>query len=125
MNTDADTSPAPPAARRWVTLYCYVAALIGLGLAVIGIVTLLFGVRYAVLPEVGLATTDYSYLSHVEPTAMPTDAQLAEAREQAVGDRRERGISGMIDGAIMAGVGAPLLVWHLRRARRYVAQAVV
>jgi hypothetical protein len=122
MTTDADTSSAPPAARRWVTLYYYVAALIGLGLAVIGLVTLLFGLRYAALPEVGLATTDYAYL-HMDPTVIATDAELARARVQAVEDRRERGVSSMIDGVIMAGVGAPLLFWHLRRARRSVTHA--
>jgi hypothetical protein len=109
-----------PSRRSWVVqLYFSVAALVGLGFAVAGVVTALFGVKQAALPELGLPVYTYEYLVPFDPDrGPPTEAELAVARERAIEDRRTVGVGDVVDGAILAGVGVPVLVWHLRRGRR-------
>lgn len=109
-------------------LYCYLAALVGLVLVVIGTTMGLFGAKDALLPELGLpAYAAESYLprdAHGAPTAATEDERRA-ARDAAIADRRSAGINDLVNGAILAAVGLPTMVWHLRRGRRLAAPAPV
>ena len=98
--------------RGWVVLlYFYVAALVGLGFLVVGATTFLFGAKNALVPQLGLPA--YSY-----DTNLPTEEENRAAREWAIDDRRNGGFDSMLSGVILVGVGTPVLVWHLKRARR-------
>jgi len=104
---DGSTGPR----RSWVVpLYFYLAALIGLGLLIGGTTTALFGLKNVLVPE--LSVSSYAY----DP-GPGGDARRADARRAAVDDRRREGADQLVNGAILAGVGLPTLLWHLRRAR--------
>ncbi len=132
----------PPAARRsWVVLlYFFAAALIGLGFVVTGVTMALFGVKDALFPALGLpryAYEVYEYEAYPVPVSpsrtdatepvRKTDAEIEkqerEARARAIDERRGNGVDRMLSGLIIAGVGAPVLVWHLRRGRALSAGA--
>ncbi|MGH4009637.1 MAG: hypothetical protein ACRDTH_16060 [Pseudonocardiaceae bacterium] len=117
----------PQASRRsWVVLlYFYAAALVGLGFVVVGITTGLFGVKNALFPSLGLPSYSYEYRfppDSPRPTE-PTEQQLQAAKDRAIDERRSRGLDDMLSGLIIAGVGAPVLVWHLKRGRALGAAA--
>lgn len=112
--------------RSWVVLlYFYAAALVGLGLVVAGVVTALFGAKDALFPGLGLSRYSYEYNVPPEfgaPTEQ-TEEQRRAAKDRAVDERRGGGLDGMLSGLIIAGVGAPVLVWHLKRGRALSAAA--
>lgn len=108
------------ARRSWVVLlYFYAAALVGLGFVVVGITTGLFGAKNTLFPSLGLSS--YSYEYHFPPgsptPAEPTEQQRQAQKDRAIDDRRSQGLDDMLSGLIIAGVGAPVLVWHLKRGR--------
>lgn len=127
-HTMADSRLGPQAAKRsWVVLlYFYLAALVGLGFVITGLTMGLLGAKNAVFP--GLDLPRYTYEQGVftgggdRPTP-PTDKQLQEAKARATDDRRNSGLDGMLNGLIIAGVGAPVLLWHLKHGRALSAAA--
>ncbi|MGQ0719366.1 MAG: hypothetical protein ACT4NP_19050 [Pseudonocardiales bacterium] len=117
----------PQAARRsWVVLlYFYAAALVGLGFVVVGITTGLFGAKNALFPGLGLPSYSYEYRfppDSPSPTE-PTEQQRQAAKDRAIDERRNSGLDDVLNGLIIAGVGAPVLVWHLKRGRALSAGA--
>jgi hypothetical protein len=107
--------------RPWVVLlYFYLAALVGLGFVITGTTQALFGAKKLAFPELGIQS--YSYESGLHRDAQgnitATDAERTTARQRALDDARQDGADSMVDGAILVLVGAPTLIWHLRRARR-------
>jgi hypothetical protein len=112
--------------RSWVVLlYFYVAALVGLGFVVAGITMALFGAKDALFPGLGLPRYSYEYPAPPDfgmPTE-PTEEQRRAAKDRAIDERRGGGLDGMLSGLIIAGVGAPVLVWHLTRGRALSAAA--
>ncbi|HTF48127.1 MAG TPA: hypothetical protein VK735_11815 [Pseudonocardia sp.] len=107
--------------RPWVVLlYFYLAALIGLGFLIAGTTTALFGVKDLAFPQ--LSIQSYSYDSSLRRDAqgniISTESERAAARQAAIDDRRRDGLDSLVNGVILAAVGTPTLVWHLRRARR-------
>ena len=131
------STPEPQAARRnWVALlYFFVAALVGLGFVVTGITMALFGLKDAVFPGLGLPRYAYevypfeaypvpvgpSATSDVTEPARRSEAEIAveerKAKARAIDERRGNGVDRMLSGIILALVGYPVLVWHLRRGR--------
>jgi hypothetical protein len=109
------------AKRSWVILlYFYLAALVGLGFVVTGITMALFGAKDALFPGLGLSRYEYEYSvpQHPdEPEEKLTEQELQAAKERATEDRRNRGLDGVLNGLIITGVGAPVLIWHLKRGR--------
>lgn len=118
----ADPTLEPQGTKRsWVVLlYFYVVALVGLVLVVTGVTMALFGAKSALFPELGLSRYSYEYdvvpQDPSRPTE-PTEEQLQTARDRAIDERRSSGLDGMLSGVILAGVGAPVLIWHLKRGR--------
>jgi hypothetical protein len=112
--------------RSWVVLlYFYAAALVGLGFVVAGITMALFGAKDALFPGLGLPRYSYEYPVPPDfgtPTE-PTEEQRRAAKERAIDERRGGGLDGMLNGLIIAGVGAPVLIWHLKRGRALSAAA--
>jgi len=113
----------PSAARRpWVVLlYFYIAALVGLGFLITGTTQALYGSKDLAFPQLALRSYEYESTLRRDPqqgTVIATDAERAEALRRAVDDKRREGLDGVTDGAVLIIVGAPTLVWHLRRARR-------
>jgi hypothetical protein len=110
------------AARRpWVMLlYCYLAALVGLGFVITGTTIGLFGVKDLAFPQLSLSS--YSYESNLRRDAqgniVASDQERQAARQRALDDQRREGGDNVVDGVILVAVGLPTLVWHLRRARR-------
>jgi hypothetical protein len=106
--------------RSWVVLlYFYAAALVGLGFVVVGITMALFGAKDALFPGLGLPRYSYEYPAPPDfgtPTE-PTEEQRRAAKDRAIDERRSGGLDGMLNGLIIAGVGTPVLVWHLKRGR--------
>lgn len=114
------TLESPAAKRSWVVLlYFYAAALVGLGFVVTGITMGLFGAKNALFPS--LSVSSYSYEYPFPPDSFgprePTEQQRQAARDRAIDERRSRGLDDMLSGLIITGVGAPVLVWHLKRGR--------
>jgi hypothetical protein len=106
--------------RSWVVLlYFYAAALVGLGFVVAGVTVALFGAKDALFPGLGLPRYAYEY--NLPPDGHmpmePTEEQLRVAKDRAIDERRGGGLDGMLNGLIIAGVGTPVLVWHLKRGR--------
>lgn len=120
MESRSPTEPAH-ARRAWVVLlYFYLAALVGLGFVIAGVTNALFGIKDIAFPQLGVAS--YSYESSLHRDAQgnitATEAERAAARQRAIDDRRREGADNLVDGVILAAVGAPVLIWHLRRGRR-------
>jgi len=109
---------------RWVLfVYYYAAALIGLVMLLFGVVGGLRALVVVALPE----TSDevrYSQFERVpleeerKSTAAEEERRREEARQQAIENSRTGALAGLLNGVILAGVGAPVLLWHLRHARR-------
>lgn len=120
MESRSVTEPAQTR-RAWVVLlYFYLAALVGLGFVIAGVTTVLFGIKDIAFPRLGVNT--YSYESSLHHDAQgnitSSDAERAAAEQRVIDDRRREGADNLLDGVILAAVGAPVLVWHLRRGRR-------
>lgn len=118
---DTDTVTTAAARRNWVVLlYFYAAALVGLGFVVVGMTTALFGLKAAALPELGLPAHAYEggLPRDEDGDVRASEAERAAARERAIDDRRSHGVDDVLSGAILVVVGAPTMVWHLRRGRR-------
>jgi len=103
-----------------VLLYFYLAALIGLGFLIAGTTTALFGIKDLAFPQLGISSYSYDSALHrdAQGTIVATDSERAVARQSAIEDRRRDGLDSVVNGLILAAVGTPTLVWHLRRARR-------
>ncbi len=119
----ADSGAGGQAAKRnWVVhLYFYLAALVGLGFVITGLTMGFLGAKQALFPGLDLPRYTYEqpfYSGEAARPAPPTDQQLQEAKARAIEERRSGGLDGMLDGLIIAGVGAPVLIWHLTRARK-------
>lgn len=101
-------------------LYFYLAALVGLGLVIAGTTIGLFGVKDLAFPRLSLSS--YSYESNLRRDAqgniVASEQERQAARQRAIDDRRREGGDNVVDGVILAAVGLPTLVWHLRGARR-------
>jgi hypothetical protein len=114
--------PESVAGRRpWIVLlYFYIAALVGLGFVITGATEALFGAKAMLVPQLGVQSSsyDYSLRRDAQGTVVATDAERTAARERALDDRRREGADDLVDGAILLLVGAPTLIWHLRRGRR-------
>lgn len=107
--------------RAWVVLlYFYLAALVGLGFVITGVTNALFGIKDITFPQLGVASYSYESSLHRDGQGniTATEAERAAARQRAIDDRRREGADNLVDGVILAAVGAPVLVWHLRRGRR-------
>jgi hypothetical protein len=117
-----DASTKTAAGRRpWVVLlYFYLAALVGFGFVITGVTTGLFGAKELAFPELGISsyTYDSALRRDKDGTIIATDAERSAARARAVEDRRQEGADDLVDGAILAAVGLPTMIWHLRRGRR-------
>ncbi|HEY4005653.1 MAG TPA: hypothetical protein VGM60_10785 [Pseudonocardia sp.] len=117
-----DASTKTAAGRRpWVVLlYFYLAALVGFGFVITGVTTGLFGAKELAFPELGISsyTYDSALRRDKDGTIIATDAERSAARARAVEDRRREGADDLVDGAILAAVGLPTMIWHLRRGRR-------
>lgn len=108
---------------RWIVFaYYYLAALIGLVMMVIGGVKGLNGLVHMAVPEtsneVRYATERYRYEG---PEAKPeklSRAEEARLEEEAKEDARNVALGDLLTGAATAAVGAPVMAWHLRQARR-------
>ncbi|MGH9190057.1 MAG: hypothetical protein ACRD0Q_08510 [Acidimicrobiales bacterium] len=118
-------------------LYFYLAALVGLGFVVTGAAMALFGAKSALFPSLGLSRYAYEVPAPYETypgrerigpsktddrnaereSEAERERQAREARSRAIDERRSRGVDGMLSGLIVAGVGTPVLLWHLKRAR--------
>lgn len=114
-------TPGPQAAKRsWVILlYFYAAALVGLGFVITGVTMALFGAKSAVFPSLGLPSYSYEY-RFAPDSGRPleqTEQQRQAARDRAIDDRRNSGLDDLLDGLIITGVGAPVLIWHFKRGR--------
>ncbi|HZZ46176.1 MAG TPA: hypothetical protein VFE65_04775 [Pseudonocardia sp.] len=121
--TPAKTSAA--ARRPWIVLlYFYLAALVGFGFFITGVTTGLFGAKDLTFPQLGLSSYSYDSMLHRDSagnvTATPQERQ--EAKDRALDDRRHQGADSLIDGVILAAVGLPTMVWHLRKGRRVGAE---
>ena len=110
---------------RWVLfVYYYVAALIGLVMLLFGVVGGLRAAVQVALPQ----TADEVRYSYYEPpledggkgelTPAQEERRREEARQRAIENARTSGLADLLNGVILAGVGAPVLLWHLRHARR-------
>lgn len=139
--TTGSTAEAQSTRRSWVVLlYFFAAALIGLGFVVTGVSMALFGVKDALFPSLGLPRYSYevypyeAYPVPVRPSKTEiseperkTEAEITqqerEAKTRAIDERRGNGVDRLLSGLIIAGVGAPVLVWHLRRGRALSAGA--
>jgi hypothetical protein len=109
------------AKRPWVVLlYFYLAALVGLGFLIGGTTTALFGAKNLAFPELTIRSYEYESTLRRDPqgTVVATDAEREQSRQRAIEDKRREGLDSLTDGLILMVVGAPTLVWHLRRARR-------
>ena len=108
---------------KWIVFaYYYLAALIGLVMVMIGAVGGLNGlVRFAVpetSDEVRYATEPFRYS---EPDGRPRRLSASEEERlerEAKEDARNIALGDLLTGAVTAGVGAPVMAWHLRQARR-------
>jgi hypothetical protein len=119
---DRVTSPS----RRWSTPYYYAAALIGLVMVLAGVVGGLSGLVQAALPQTSeevLYLEPFAYGPEGEPEELSAEEE-ERRRQQALDDARAIGVAEALRGAILAAVGAPVLVWHLRQARRREADGV-
>lgn len=120
MESRSPTEPAQ-SRRAWVVLlYFYLAALVGLGFVITGVTNALFGIKDIAFPQLGVASYSYESSLHRDDHGNITasDAERAAAKQRAIDDRRREGADDLVDGVILIAVGAPVLVWHLRRGRR-------
>ena len=121
-----DTVERSAGRRGWIVLlYFSLAALGGLGFVLVGVTTFLFGAKAVLVPQLGLPASSYEgylsadgYLPPLDEVSRSAEEETRAARERAIDDRRNGGFDDMLSGVILAGVGAPVLIWHLRRARR-------
>jgi hypothetical protein len=122
------TTPAKSSAasrRPWIVLlYFYLAALVGFGFFITGITTGLFGAKDLAFPQLGVQSYSYESMLHRDSAGnvTATPEQRAEAKQRALDDQRHKGADDLIDGVILAAVGLPTMVWHLRRGRRVGAE---
>ena len=111
---------------RWVVFaYYYLAALIGLIMLVVGAVMAGHGLVRFALPEtsdeVRWATEPYRFAAlgpDEKGPKPPSEAELKRIREEAIDHARTSALGDMLTGVVTAAVGAPVMAWHLRQARR-------
>jgi hypothetical protein len=125
MDSTPPKASSIAARRPWVVLlYFYLAALIGFGFFITGVTTGLFGAKELAFPQLGL--NSYSYDSSLRRdstgTVIASPGERDTARERAIDDRRREGGDSLVNGVILAVVGLPTMVWHLRRGRKVGAQ---
>jgi len=112
--------PMTDPSRRWSAAYYYAAALIGLLMVLAGIVGGLSGLVQAALPQTSeevLYFDPYNFSPDGKPEPLSPEEE-DRRRQQALEDARAIGVADALRGVILAGVGAPVLIWHLRQARR-------
>ncbi len=100
--------------------YYYLGAAIGLSVLLFGLVGGLRGLVTAALPEI---SSEIRYMTYEKPIANGTVVPLTpEERERSRADALDRArIGGYADalyGGVAVIVGAPVVLWHLRQARR-------
>lgn len=108
---------------KWVVFaYYYLAALIGLVMMVIGSVKGLNGMVRFALPEtsseVRFATEPYRYAGPDGKPEKLSPAEEERLEDEAKEDARNIALGDLLTGLVTAGVGAPVMAWHLRQARR-------
>lgn len=122
------TTPAKSAAaarKPWIVLlYFYLAALVGFGFFITGVTTGLFGAKDLAFPQLGLSSYSYDSMLHRDSAGnvTATAQEREDARQRALDDRRHQGADSLIDGVILAAVGLPTMVWHLRKGRKVGAE---
>jgi hypothetical protein len=84
------------------------------------VVLLYFYVAELAFPRLGISSDTYDspLRRDKDGRIVATDAEREAARARAVDDRRREGADDLVDGAILAAVGLPTMIWHLRRGRR-------
>jgi hypothetical protein len=117
----SQSSQSALAKRPWVILlYFYIAALVGLGFLIGGTTTGLFGAKNLAFPQLTIRSYDYegNLKRDQQGNVVATDAEREAAKARAIDDKRRQGLDSLTDGVILVLVGAPTLIWHLRRAKR-------
>ena len=112
---------ARPKRKHWIVLlYFYLVALIGLGFVIAGTTMTLFGAKEAMFPGLGLSRYDYEFelLEDEDGRPRASEAEIEKAKTEAKEERRSGGVDGVVSGVILAGIGAPVMIWHLRQGRR-------
>lgn len=109
--------------RSWIgTAYYYIASLIGLAMIIAGTVGMLQSGLDALFPR---ASSDYQWRSVPEPIfvdgrdtpATPSPAEKRARQQEAVDQIRAESTRDAVGSGIIAAVGAPVFLWHIRRAR--------
>lgn len=106
---------------RWIVFaYYYAAALIGLAMVLVGTVGGLKSLVRVALPQTAdeVRYIDEPYRFTPDGEKRLTKAEIDDLEEEAEDDARTRGLADFASGLITAGVGAPVMAWHLRQARR-------
>ena len=112
----------PP--RHWSGhVYYYTASLVGLSLVLFGAVGVMRGLLQAAVPT---AAPEFRYSQEIYPERLeppstspqPTLSPTERRRQVAVDRIRAEGLFRAVEGLSLAVVGAPVFVWHIRRARR-------
>ena len=119
--TEQTTEARRTKRRHWIVLlYFYLVALIGLGFVVTGATMTLFGAKEAIFPGLGLSRYDYEFDLAEDQEGHPrgSEAEIERAKKEAKEERRSGGVDGVVSGVIVAGIGAPIMIWHLRHGRR-------
>ncbi len=98
------------------SLYYYLAAAIGLVIALVGVIGGLRGLVTAALPQI---SSEVRYAGTTGPTgALLTPQEREQARADAIAAARVGGYADALYGTVAVIVGTPVFVWHLRQARR-------
>lgn len=111
--------------RHWTGhVYYYVASLVGLGLLVAGLVTTSTGLLKAALPR---SAPEFAYAKEEQffrvepksgkPAETPTPAERRENERNAESRITREGVFSAAQGGFLVIIGAPIFVWHIRRAR--------
>ncbi len=101
------------------SLYYYLAAAIGLVIALVGVIGGLRGLVTAALPQIASEVRYAGYPGTTGPTGAPlTPQERDQARADAIAAARVGGYADALYGTVAVIVGTPVFVWHLRQARR-------
>lgn len=105
-------------------VYYYLAALIGLAFVLFGLVRVYSGLIQAALPrsspefEYRREVVPHAPLNDAAPPPSPSHAEVRAQKDQAAKEIRAEGIYQALEGVGATVVGAPVFLWHIRRARK-------